>query len=179
MEHIIILPSDACETVYPDNKISNFKVDLEPPIDLSHGDSWEVALLDINYPTRWNNVLSRDEMILTTHIPGKHLCSISVPPGDYDVRLFVKTLHAMNRALLKARHHHYRRMSLTKQDQFVLWTNANSNGLRSELIFTAPLAHALGVYGFTPLNRPSKQENGSFLMLDNVIPSHVEAEMKT
>ena len=69
MEHIIILPSDACETVYPDNKISNFKVDLEPPIDLSSGDSWEVAMLDINYPTRWNNVLSEDEMTLTTHIP--------------------------------------------------------------------------------------------------------------
>ena len=102
MEHIIILPSDASFAKYPDNKIGSYKIDLDPPIDLSQGDKWEVALLDISYPTRWNNVLDKQEMKLSVRLPGRNMSSLEIPVGSYvDPRKFVL---AMQNVLKRMQH---------------------------------------------------------------------------
>ena len=170
------LPSDASLTIYPENKIGNYTVDLGPPIDLSQG-NWEVALLDINYPTKWNNVLDRDDMKITVHVPGSHICKLGISPGSYTTKSFVLALGNECRSMWRSKHMHFRRASMTKQGRFVLWTNTITSGRRAELIFTKPLANVLGVFGFSPINRGAP-EDGSFLMWDNVIPKHVAQEMR-
>ena len=49
MQHVLILPSD--DSSHADNKIGQFSVSLETPIDLGDHE-WEVALLDLTHPTR-------------------------------------------------------------------------------------------------------------------------------
>jgi hypothetical protein len=41
--------------VYPTNKTSSFKIQLNEPIDIG-AEEWEVALMSINYPYTWTNV---------------------------------------------------------------------------------------------------------------------------
>jgi hypothetical protein len=47
--------SDGSMDVYPDNKSSNFRIELKNPIDFGEAD-WEVALTSINYPYSWTNL---------------------------------------------------------------------------------------------------------------------------
>ena len=178
MEQIVILPSDASFTTYPENKIGWYKVDLDPPIDLSQGDRWEVALLDISYPTRWDNVLSQEEMTITVQQAGGHMCRIELDPGSYfDESSFVKGLERKINRKLILNHLHLKKVSVTKENRFVLetWTETES---RAEIIFSVPLANSLGVFDFVPLNRGDRH-TGSFLLKDNVLPQHVADEIKS
>lgn len=177
MEHIVTLPSDASYVRYPDNKIGNYTVDLDPPIDLSLGD-WEVSLLDINYPTKWTNVLDQYEMLTTFHVRGRHFCIMGIPPGSYNTKSFIKAFILETRKMWRYRHHrHVRRASITRKGQFVLPTHTSASTRRKEIIFSKSLANALGVFGFSPIQRNSPQD-GSFLLHDNVLPKHVADELR-
>ena len=178
MEQIVILPSDSSFTTYPENKIGWYKVDLDPPIDLSEGEGWEVALLDISYPTRWENVLHEEEMSITVHQPGRHICRTGLRPGSYfDASAFVSGLQDGIKSQYFRNHIHLRKPSVTKENQFVLGIYTQTES-RREIIFSAPLAKALGVFDFPPLDRGDSL-TGSFLLMDNVLPKHVSDEIKS
>ena len=49
------ITSDGSMDVYPDNKSSDFRIELKKSIDLGEED-WEVALTSINYPYSWTNL---------------------------------------------------------------------------------------------------------------------------
>ena len=61
----ITLPSNSSNEIFPDNKPNSFKTNLAFPLELD-GD-WEVAIIDIQYPHNWNNVLEGE---LITFIEG-------------------------------------------------------------------------------------------------------------
>jgi hypothetical protein len=54
MDFYAVLPSNASPDVYPDNKTSNFKVQLSQRKEL-HG-KWQVALLELQYPNTASHV---------------------------------------------------------------------------------------------------------------------------
>ena len=51
----VILPSNSSMDIYPDNKISNFKVHLANPLKLD-STKWEVGLSEIQFPHLWYNM---------------------------------------------------------------------------------------------------------------------------
>lgn len=59
MEHQfqVTLPSNASLKTFPENKPHNYTTLLASPIDLDG--TWEVALVDIQYPNNWNNFRDR------------------------------------------------------------------------------------------------------------------------
>lgn len=54
-QFFVVLPSNSSMTIYPDNKISSFKVQLPKPLQLDIN-KWEVALSEIQYSHSWFNV---------------------------------------------------------------------------------------------------------------------------
>ena len=59
----ITLPSNACMSIYPSNKPSNFKIQLQKSLQLD-ANQWEMALVDIQFPKYWYNFLDSSEIIL-------------------------------------------------------------------------------------------------------------------
>ena len=53
----VTLPSNACMNYYPDNKQSNFKIEL--PETLYLGEDYEVALAEIQYPFSWRTFANK------------------------------------------------------------------------------------------------------------------------
>ena len=41
-------------TIYPDNTVSQFKVNMREPLELN--DEWEVGLSELQYPLAWDNI---------------------------------------------------------------------------------------------------------------------------
>ena len=52
-EIYVTLPSNVSSSIFPDNKPSNYKTQLNVPLELPG--EWEVALVDIQYPHSWPN----------------------------------------------------------------------------------------------------------------------------
>lgn len=50
----VVLPSNACADVFPENTISSFTISVARPLELSG--EWEVGLAEIQYPHSWNTV---------------------------------------------------------------------------------------------------------------------------
>ena len=170
-ETIIILPSDASSAQYPDNKIGNYKVDLDPPLDLSRG-KWEVALLDIDYPTRWNNVVGKNDMTIEYNHPTlKHKCTLRIPPGLYrNARSFFNAIYRelqLFKRKNKACKGHIKRLKLTKHGGFNMDTYTHTS-IRKKIAFSPSLARALGVVNVT--------DNGLVLQ-DNWFPPQIKAEL--
>jgi len=51
MEFYLVLPSNACQSIHPDNKANKFYVSLNEAINL-HGSGWMVALTEIHFNNR-------------------------------------------------------------------------------------------------------------------------------
>lgn len=51
----VTLPSDSSLHIYPDNKLSDYRVRLDPPLALNP-DEWQVGLASISIPVSWENV---------------------------------------------------------------------------------------------------------------------------
>lgn len=80
MDFHVVLPSNASPRVYPDNKTSNFKIQLSERVDL-HGD-WEVALLEIHYPNTVQHVTEGENTITVSYVDGDEDV-FHVQPGQY------------------------------------------------------------------------------------------------
>ena len=80
MNYILNLPSDSSYKHFPDNKISSYSVKLETPIQLNGHDGWEVALLEIYYPSKWN---SETSSVFYVYTPGlidlRHVGHVKTP----------------------------------------------------------------------------------------------------
>lgn len=63
----MVIPSNASPDVYPNNKTSNYKVNLPQNFDL-HGD-WQVALLEVHYPNTLMNVQKDENWIKLYQVP--------------------------------------------------------------------------------------------------------------
>lgn len=47
-DHFVVLPSNACANVHPENTAGKFNISWENPLEL-HGEGWRVALVEMNY----------------------------------------------------------------------------------------------------------------------------------
>ena len=61
-QFFVVLPSNSSTSIYPNNKLSNFKVNLPRPIELDPT-KWEVALSEIQFPHSWYNIREGNNMI--------------------------------------------------------------------------------------------------------------------
>lgn len=62
----MVLPSNSSMSIYPDNKISSFKVNLSTPLNLD-ASRWEVALQEIQFPHRWYNIRNGKNIIIKNY----------------------------------------------------------------------------------------------------------------
>ena len=78
----VTLPSNASRDVFPDNTISNFRVKLYKRIDLGESVNYEVALVGIQYPHRWNTL---DDSSNSIHYidRNRQKRSVRIPTGSY------------------------------------------------------------------------------------------------
>lgn len=53
----VILPSTACTEMFRDNRANSYRVHLMKPIECKPPNQWEFALMDIQFPHNWPNVL--------------------------------------------------------------------------------------------------------------------------
>lgn len=51
----LTLPSDSSMTIFPNNTVTDFKVAMEPALNLNP-EEWEVGLANVTVPLSWNNV---------------------------------------------------------------------------------------------------------------------------
>lgn len=83
----LTLPSNASMTVHPNNKPQSYTVELSQPINLEG--SWEVALMELQYPTNWHNLTESTKWeILLTYWEGEADLKetrfiFDFPPGSY------------------------------------------------------------------------------------------------
>src|SRR5579859_6871692 len=74
----IVLSSEHCQDIYPDNKMSNFKVRLPKKLQLDH--NWRVALTEIKY----TNALFTFEGTEYIIVSGGTTAKIPFKPALYD-----------------------------------------------------------------------------------------------
>ena len=85
----IVLPSNASMNLYPDNKISKFKVNLPNTLNLDTK-KWEVGLSEIQFQHSWYNVRDGKNVIFKElkNVPHEKetvgiRTKITIPPGHY------------------------------------------------------------------------------------------------
>lgn len=84
------LPSNSSMNIFPDNTVSHFRVKLRRPLELSG--EFEVALVEISYPTLWENVDNK-HCRLAINTDGQSWREIGVTPGYYvDSQTFIRSL---------------------------------------------------------------------------------------
>ena len=87
----LILPSNSSMGSFPNNKISHYTTALKQPLELD-GD-WEVALVSIEHPSRWENI-SSDYCRFSAKTESGKWREGGVPPGFYSSNEdFVKALN--------------------------------------------------------------------------------------
>lgn len=76
----VTLPSNSSPTVYPNNKLTNYRVKLPQPISLEG--QWEVGLAEMIYPHQWYNI---DKFIKYSYtVNGHQWWSKTIDPGFYE-----------------------------------------------------------------------------------------------
>ena len=76
----IVLPSNSSSHLFPNNKISSFKVQLSNPLQLDPS-KWEVALSDIQLAHTWYNVRKGKDTLKKTFSKTSSL--LQIPEGNY------------------------------------------------------------------------------------------------
>ena len=76
----IVLPSNSSSYLFPNNKISSFKVQLSNPLQLDPS-KWEVALSEIQLVHTWYNVRKEKNTLIKTFSDTSSLLQIS--EGNY------------------------------------------------------------------------------------------------
>jgi hypothetical protein len=69
-DHFVVLPSNSCPNVYPENTAGKFNVSWENPLELD-GQGWRVALIEMNYnysPKTINPTYGVEYSKLTSHM---------------------------------------------------------------------------------------------------------------
>ena len=87
----LTLPSKASVDVFPDNKTSGYRVQLQQSIDLE-GD-WEVSLYSISYPRTWYTLQKNSNLDnkIYYHTPGDLTTGTSIAYGYYaSIEDFIK-----------------------------------------------------------------------------------------
>ena len=75
-----VLPSNSSMGLYPDNKVSSYRVVL-PDVMTLNPDEWEVALSEIQYPNFINNIREgRNKLLFTTN---DFEFTVTITPGYY------------------------------------------------------------------------------------------------
>lgn len=96
-----ILTSDGSQDMYPDNKTSNFKVQLNEPIHTRDDESWEVGLTSINYPYSWINVGPAAKVYMRYYLPG-HQGSVLVDFPNWQCNSLEEIIKFMNHKITAA-----------------------------------------------------------------------------
>ena len=85
----LILPSNVISNRHK-NKTSHFYTDLPIPLELDK-DKWEVALVEIDFPRSWNNVVRNRSRITLSRVDAKGKIFKQIFPlksGHYKNNLF-------------------------------------------------------------------------------------------
>jgi hypothetical protein len=89
-QFFIVLPSNSSMSVYPDNKSSNFKVNLPSLINVDPS-KWEVALQEIHFPHYWYNMRKGKNVIIKKYFDlteDEFKRFYSTPQNDKNSELF-------------------------------------------------------------------------------------------
>ena len=49
----LVLPSNSSMTLYPENTLADYTVNLSQPVTLDDPHKWEVGLAEIQFPNSW------------------------------------------------------------------------------------------------------------------------------
>jgi hypothetical protein len=77
----IVLPSNASMDIFPDNRLSHFKVRLPQRIELTN--DWECGLSEISFTKSWYNMPSGENITISNY-PSDKLPIIEVDAGNYN-----------------------------------------------------------------------------------------------
>lgn len=92
----LVLPSNASSTVFPDNKISHYRVRL--PFVHELPGSWEIALTEISYTRSWFNIAPGNYVECATNMGGTYADSRRyIEGGNYET--IEQLLEAVNKQL--------------------------------------------------------------------------------
>lgn len=78
----IVLPSNASMDIYPDNKLSHFKVRLPQRIELTS--DWVCGLSEISFTKSWYNMPSGENVTISNYPLDNELPTIEIDGGNYD-----------------------------------------------------------------------------------------------
>lgn len=78
----IVLPSNASMDIYPDNKLSHFKVRLPQRIELTN--DWVCGLSEISFTKSWYNIPNRENVSISNYPIDNKLPIIQVDVGNHD-----------------------------------------------------------------------------------------------
>jgi hypothetical protein len=146
MDFYAFLPSNASPNVYPDNKTSDFKIELSRRIEL-HG-RWQAALIEIHYPNTFEQVTQlSNEITFETELD---IEKYTIKPGYYSNTSAL--LRALEEAVPPVTW--YRQtvrseniipvvFTFTEDHRFVM--NPFSDDPSAKISFSPPLAHQLGL----------------------------------
>lgn len=80
---IIELVSNASTDIYPDNTLSSFTNFLPEQVTLDDETQWEVAVMEISYPARYNNITDGHVRYVHNFSTGSPVREIRIPKGLY------------------------------------------------------------------------------------------------
>ena len=78
----IVIPSNASMDIYPNNKLSYFKVRLPHRIELSN--EWVCGLSEISFTKSWYNMPNGEKVAITNYPSDSELPTIQVDGGNYE-----------------------------------------------------------------------------------------------
>ena len=80
---IIELVSNASTEIYPDNTLSSFTNFLPEQVTLDDDSEWEVAVMEISHPTRYNNIVDGHIRYVHQYNEGSPVHEFKIPAGFY------------------------------------------------------------------------------------------------
>ena len=83
----LLIPSDSSIDKHPNNKIGDFTVEFNKPLELGNG-AWMMVLESLSYPQQWSNILKDN----TFHVLCPQLMADSAHPmieNQYELQTFV------------------------------------------------------------------------------------------
>lgn len=186
-EFYVTLPSNSSMDIYPDNSISHFTTEMRETINLE--DNYEVALVEISMPTRWQNVEEDYFIRFTAHAvsddldPANPIFSTEyfkekVDPAFYErpqqlVRALNKTWESMSRMILKLTRDNIDKTAFVyHESEDVITLDSRSE---AAIEVSANLAKLLGLDepGEEWINVPKNRNKPSQITNMNIMISHI------
>jgi len=77
-DFFVILPSNACPAIHPDNVANNFHITFKDTINMDLNDNWKVALTELDFNNVYNTVNTCHGVVVTYHKTIGHEHNLSI-----------------------------------------------------------------------------------------------------